>query len=64
LNEGLTAPRRKNQNVKCYIETLDRSFGTIKAVENAHDWNLDVGRLYRAGSLQTVARDVGSIGQI
>jgi len=28
------------------------------------DWNLDVGRLYRAGSLQAVARDVGSIGQI
>jgi hypothetical protein len=42
---------------------LHRNVGQIlwndqSSVENAHDWNLDVGRLYMAGSLQTVARDV------
>ena len=30
LDEGLTTPRRKNQNVKCYT-------GTIKAVEIGHE---------------------------
>jgi hypothetical protein len=39
---------------------LDRSFGTIKVVENAREWNLEVGRLYRVESLHTVGRDVGS----